>query len=657
MYRLIFNKSKKLIPRISDTELIALRSGGTSIDREIFTGEVDISKIKKNTLIDKNIETGVDNLIKKWGHVQNPYPGKYIQDILKNIGDNKLFSLIIDRKYNGNKISITQLSNVLTKLSAYNPALGVMVMVPNSLGPGELLTKYGTDEQKNRYLPKLSDGSLVPCFGLTGPNNGSDALGEIDTGTIFKDQNGNLRIQIEINKRYITLAPVANLIGLAINVIDPDKLLPNNVSPGITVALIERGHPGLLQETYHNPLNVGFPNGTLKGHFSLSCEQVIGGPNNIGNGWQMLMECLAAGRGVSLPATANGASKIATVASLIYAKHRHQFRIPLYKMQGVNTKLVDNLYHTNIIASSINFTNAILDSGSTPSVISAIMKQRTTEMGRKVINDSMDIMAGSSICLGENNVLEKFYKSIPVGITVEGSNTLTKSLIIFGQGLNKSHPYIFNLFEALTQDDLEKFKENVNKYTQMTICRYINSTFNTNNALRYSKSYKDLLEQQTQIFAVLSNFVALRGGALKREQYLSGDMADFLGNLFLGYSLLWEEMNNGMDEELLKYSLKRLCNDNTEILNRVIDNMDLLILKPLKCRSDAITYNDTQNMVDYIYREDNFKNIIDKINQNSAIEDPFIKKLLKLETLDRYSTNYNELYRDIISVGEYKIKN
>ena len=655
MYRLIFNQSKKLLPKISETELIALRSGGTSIDREIFSGNVDIDKIKRNNNVDKGVEKGLDNLIKKWGHVQRPFPGNHTAEILTDIGKNKLFSLIIDKEYNGNKVSVTQLSNLLTRLSAHNPALGVMVMVPNSLGPGELLLKYGNKEQKDKYLPKLSDGSMVPCFGLTGPHNGSDALGEIDTGIVFKDSDGNLKIQVEINKRYITLAPVANLIGLAVNVIDPDNLLPPGVNPGVTVALLERGHPGLLQETYHNPLNVGFPNGTLKGHFAISADQVIGGRDNIGKGWQMLMECLAAGRGVSLPATANGAAKVSTVASLIYAKHRKQFRIPLYKMQGVNTKLVDNLYHTTLISSSINFTNAILDGGCTPSVISAIMKQRTTEMGRQVINDSMDIMAGSSICLGENNTLEKYYKSIPVGITVEGSNTLTKSLIIFGQGLNKSHPYIFNLFEALTSNDLDKFRTNVNKYTLMTINNYLHSIFNTNSALRYSKSYKDLIEYHTHIFATLSNFVALKGGALKREQYLSGDMADFLGNLFLGYSLIWQDKNYGMDSELLNYSLKRLCNSNVQILNRVIDNMGLLILRPLKCRKDLITYSETQRMVDHIYSEENFKNFIADLNTNSSIHDPFLKKLLKIETLDTYTTEYNELYNDIISVGEYPI--
>ena len=656
MYRLIFNQSKKLLPRISETELIALRSGNTSIDREIFAGSVDIDKIKKNTNRNTAIETGLNKLISNWGHIQTPYPGKYINHILKDIGENKLFSLIIDEKYGGNKISTTQLSNVLTKLSSHNPALGVIVMVPNSLGPGELLVKYGNESQKERYLSKLSDGSLVPCFGLTGPNNGSDALGEIDTGVIFKNKNNELSIRVKINKRYITLAPVADLIGLAINVMDPDNLLPSDVKPGVTVALLERGHPNLRQETYHNPLNVGFPNGTLKGTIDIPVSSVIGGAENIGNGWKMLMECLAAGRAVSLPATANGAAKVACLSSLLYAKHRRQFKIPLYKMQGVNQKLLDSVFNTNLISSSINFTNAILDSGATPSVISAIMKQRTTELGRTVINDSMDIMAGSAICLGENNVLEKFYKSIPVGITVEGSNTLTKSLIIFGQGLNKSHPYIFNLFNALNDNDIDKFRVNVNKYIKMTISNYLSAAFSINGALKYQKSYKDSLYHQTQLFACLSNFVALRGGALKREQYLSGDMADFLGNLFFGYSLIWEKDNNGMDEELLNYSLKRLYGNNVEILNRVIDNLDLMILKPLKACREKDSYYERQAMIDYLYENENFDDLIAKISENCTDKEPFLNKLMELDKLERYSTNYQDLYSDIIQVGEYTIE-
>jgi acyl-CoA dehydrogenase len=237
-------------------------------------------------------------------------------------------------------------------------------------------------------------------------------------------------IDVEINKRYITLAPVSNLVGLAFKLNDPTGLLGEG-KEGITVALIEGDHPGLIKDTHHNPLNAGFPNGTLKGKLRIKMDQVIGGEENCGNGWRMLMECLAAGRGICLPATANAACKVSTFGVFHYAMNRRQFNIPLIKMEGVSNKLADMLYNTWLIQSSIGLTNNILDSGEKPAVISAIMKQQTTDRAREVIDYGMDIHAGSAICLGENNFMEKFYRSSPIGITVEGSNTLTKNLIIF----------------------------------------------------------------------------------------------------------------------------------------------------------------------------------------------------------------------------------
>ena len=329
-------------------------------------------------------------------------------------------------------------------------------MVPNSLGPSELLLNYGTKQQQDEYLPKLANGEKIPCFGLTGPNNGSDATGSIDEGVVLKDRDGNLKIKININKRYITLAPVANLIGLAFNLKDPHNLLKNK-KRGITVALLERGHPGLRQESYHNPLDVGFPNGTLKGEVLIDLEQVIGGEEMVGEGWKMLMECLAAGRGICLPATANASSKISTVSMYLYSKHRKQFNIPLIQMEGIQNKLANMLTNTWAIQASIFVTNQLLDRGEKPSVLSAIMKEQTTERGREVIKEAMDIYAGSGLCKGENNMLEKFYKNAPIGITVEGSNVLTKNLIIFGQGLNKSHPHISPILNAIDEDNIDDF--------------------------------------------------------------------------------------------------------------------------------------------------------------------------------------------------------
>ena len=329
-------------------------------------------------------------------------------------------------------------------------------MVPNSLGPGVLLQHYGTNDQKEKYLPRLASGELIPCFGLTGPNNGSDATGSIDKGKVVKI-NDKICIDLEINKRYITLAPISNLIGVAFELEDPDNLLPSGKA-GITLALVERGHKGLIQNTYHNPANNGFPNGTVKGRFYVELDQVIGGQNMIGEGWKMLMECLAVGRAVSLPATALGSSKASLYGNLLYAKHRTQFKRNIIDMQGIREKIVDMAYNTYIINSSISLTNMLLDSGEKPAVLSAIMKQQSTERARQVINDGMDISGGSAICLGPNNFMEKYYRSIPVGITVEGANILTRSLIIFGQGINKSHPYINNILDSILEDDIKQFK-------------------------------------------------------------------------------------------------------------------------------------------------------------------------------------------------------
>ena len=322
MYRRLFNFVKNKIPRISDTELIALRSGDTSIDRQILLGRVEYPKLSKyeNKFDTKNLI----NLGSTFDNT-NIYPNDNNNKWIEHLAKNKYFSFLIDEKYGGIKLSVNELSDVITKITTIDPALGVVAMVPNSLGPGELLIKYGTEEQKNKYLPGLASGKFIPCFGLTGPNNGSDATGSIDSGEIV-ERGGKLMIKVNLNKRYITLAPVANLMGIAFNLKDENNLLGKS---GITVALVERNHPGLIQDTHHNPLDVGFPNGTIKGEFYIDLNQVIGGTENIGNGWKMLMECLSAGRGVSLPASANASSKVSSIGIYNYIKIREQFKMPL----------------------------------------------------------------------------------------------------------------------------------------------------------------------------------------------------------------------------------------------------------------------------------------------------------------------------------------
>ena len=640
--RRVFNQVKRIIPKISDTELIALRSGTTCIDKEIFLGKVNISNVKQRKIENKFDDRKVDELIEKYGKIEKVYPSDKSDEILEYVGKNKFLSFLIDEEYGGCKLSVSELSSILTKISSINPALGVITMVPNSLGPSELLLKYGTEKQKKEYLPKLADGTYIPCFGLTGPNNGSDATGSIDEGVVISTDEGKLVVRLNINKRYITLGPVANLIGLAFRLKDPYDLLKNKKS-GITVALIKSDLEGLRQETHHNPLNAGFPNGTLKGDIEIPIENVIGGEENVGNGWKMLMECLAAGRGVCLPATANASSKASTYGVYHYAKHRKQFKIPLIKMEGVQSKIVNMVYNTWLIQCSVELTNTLLDNGEKPSVISAIMKQQTTDRAREVLNDGMDIHAGSAICIGDNNFMEKFYRSAPIGITVEGSNTLTRNLIIFGQGLNKSHPYIYPVLESILENNEKNFEESFSEILKHSITTYFRSIIN--------KDVKTELEKQTLQYSNMANIVALKGGALKSEQFLSADMADIFSNLYLAYSVLWYQEQYNVSKVLTEYCVERLCNENQKIINRVVDNLDGLgyMLVFAKKSVKDVRYDRHRSIIEELNRNDE---IMKYISKDIYMKDTILEKLKKLDEVGE--NDYERMYNEVIQVGEYE---
>ncbi len=649
MYLRLFNTVKKIIPKISETELIALRSGGVSVDRDVFSGKINYNKLKQENSIKNNNDYEKDMLdktkyiLRKYG--EKPlYPSNNINNIVEDLGNMGFFGMIIDKKYQGNKLPISVQTKILTMMSSYNPSIAVITMVPNSLGPGELLQHYGTEKQKTNYLPKLASGKLIPCFGLTGPKNGSDATGNIDVGTL-KQINNNRYIEIELNKRYITLAPIADLIGIAFNLNDPDNLLREGKS-GISLALIDKNHPGIIKDTYHNPNNAGFPNGTLKGKIRIDLEQIIGGEKMAGNGWSMLMECLAVGRGVSLPASANGTSKAITYGILNYIQHREQFKIPIGNMQGVREKFMDMFYNTWVIQSSVNFTSHILDSGTVPSVLTAIMKQQTTERARKVLLNGMDIYAGSAICIGPNNFFTKFYNSSPIGITVEGSNTLTRSLIIFGQGLNKSHPYIYNIFDSIQTNDLNKFKKEFNNMVLFCSKLYVSSILPSNNRL----------EQLVKRYANLSNFIALLGGKIKSEQMISGHMADILSNIYLAKSIIWYHNNNkNIPDEIRYYCLDKLCSEAEMKINLVCNNYPnkyiKILLKPTKYKIKYDKFKNENIVYNTIIRDEN---IINLLKENIFYENNVIEELETLSKINKNTELYNKLYNKVIQVGEYK---
>tara|TARA_Y100000389_G_scaffold93493_1_gene90183 strand:- start:356 stop:2308 length:1953 start_codon:yes stop_codon:yes gene_type:complete len=642
----IFNFIKNKIPKISSTELIALRSGNTSLDRSILIGKINFPK--KNTLKNKFSESKLNELFNSYDG-SKIYPNNNSNYWINYLAKNKYFSFLIDESYGGIKLSVNEISNILTKIASIDPALGVVTMVPNSLGPGELLIHYGTLEQKTKYLPGLANGNYIPCFGLTGPNNGSDATGSIDEGEVVKVNNITM-IKIKINKRYITLAPVANLMGIAFNLNDPNNLLNNNKS-GISLALLERHHDGLIQETHHNPLNAGFPNGTIKGEFYIELNQIIGGPEKIGDGWQMLMDCLSAGRGISLPATANASSKVATFGIINYAKVRTQFNMPLSKMEAIKEKINAMVFNTWIIQSSIDLTNTILDSGDSPAVISAIMKQQTTERGREVLNHGMDIQGGGAICLGYSNFLEKFYRAAPIGITVEGSNTLTRSLIIFGQGLNKSHPYIFPILENVLQNDEKTFMKNFKSIIMHSLNLYF-STFNFTNLLPGTSK---ILEKQLLDFACLTNFVALKGGSLKKEQMLSGAMSDIFSNLYLAMAVQYYHNNYNSSLKLTNYIINKLINNNQNKINEVINNLgpERIFLNHLINPVNNISYEEENNIFHEIMSN---TKIIEEIKKNIHVENNILGdlELAGSGKLDINSNEYKYLKNRIINVNEFK---
>lgn len=673
MYKNLFNRVKRIIPKISETEIIALKSGGVSIDREIFQGKVNYKKlfdtknIYKLTPNEVSSIRSTDELLKMAGQ-ENVYPGKKTPEIMNYLGKKGFLAMIIDKKYQGNRLSIAAQSKILSKISSYNPSLGVITMVPNSLGPAELLLHYGTEEQKNYFLPRLADGTFIPCFGLTGPNNGSDAVGEIDQGIVEKIGD-EVKIRINLNKRYITLAPVSNLIGIAFDLKDPNRLLPSG-KEGITLALIQKDEKGLLQNTYHNPNNAGFPNGTIKGAIHIDTTKIIGGEKNVGEGWKMLMECLAVGRGVSLPATANGSSKYITLSIMNYINIRKQFNIPIGNMEVVREKFIDMFINTWIIHSGVRHTNNILDSGSTPSVVTAIMKQQMTERARTILNHGMDIYSGSGICTGENNFFTKFYNASPVGITVEGSNTLTRGLIIFGQGLNKSHPHIFPIFQSIQENDEKAFKLSFNSMTKEIVCNYI-SLFNPLYFVNGTSPQKRL-DYLTLKFSLLASFVALMGGKIKSKQMISGNMADVLSNIYLGYSLVWcnkhfpvgtekdftvNDNKNDENHFLTNQCMKYLNEEMEYKMNLIIDNYPFPMIKPLLFPlKNTIRYSNLEDKNKLYSNILNDKELYSLLKEDVYSKDTVLEKMEMLRTIPENTESYKKIYQDIISVGEYPIE-
>ncbi|MEZ5452096.1 MAG: acyl-CoA dehydrogenase [Thiothrix sp.] len=566
--RPVMRLMKQQLPPISRTEQDALDSGNVWWDSELFSGKPDWRRLRDLSISKLNAEEQafldgpVEELCRRLDDWQITHELRDLPpDIWDFLKQHRFFGMIIPKQYGGLGFSALAHSQVVMKVSSRSATAAVTVMVPNSLGPGELLMKYGTQAQKDYYLPRLADGREIPCFGLTGPEAGSDASSIPDHGVVCRqDFNGDknvLGIRLNWEKRYITLGPVATLLGLAFQLYDPEHLLGDKEEMGITVALIPTNHKGVEIGTRHYPLDIPFQNGPNRGRdVFIPMDWLIGGCEQAGNGWRMLVECLGEGRGISLPALSTGAAKVASRYTGAYARVRQQFGMPIGYFEGVEEPLARILGNTYLMDAGRILTATAIDQGQRPAVITAMLKYQLTERMRRLINDAMDISGGAGICMGPSNYLARAYQSIPIGITVEGANILTRSLIVFGQGAMRCHPWLLKEIQAAQADDVAAFDTAFLghvKHIFANLGRSIwyglsNAVFVVSGSPLTRCHYRNLSRLSSQ-FALLADYAALSlGGSLKRRERLSGRMADILANLYLCSAVLKHFEDQGEPE-------------------------------------------------------------------------------------------------------------
>ncbi|GIV33975.1 MAG: acyl-CoA dehydrogenase [Chitinophagales bacterium] len=562
-------KSAGFLPTISETERVALEAGTVWVDGEFFSGKPNFKKILKESYPDLTEEERafLNGPTEELCRMTNDWQIFKEQDLPAEIWDflkkERFFGMGIPKEYGGHGFSANAMNAVIAKIGTRSIPLCVDVMVPNSLGPAELLTHYGTKEQKEYYLPRLARGEEIPCFALTEPNAGSDAASISSYGEVFRGEDGKLYIRLNWNKRYITLAAVSTLLGLAFQLRDPENLLGKGTFPGITCALIPTNTPGVVLGRRHNPLGVPFINAPTEGHdVVVSVDQIIGGPAQAGNGWKMLMETLSGGRGIFLPAMGRGGSKMISLAGGAYAMVRQQFNTPIGKFEGIEEILGRIGGYTYILEALSRFTCGALDKGKKPAVISAIAKYNATEFNRIVVNDAMDMIGGAGIVLGPRNLIGHGYISLPIGITVEGSNIVTRSLIIFGQGLIRGHKYAVREMEAIMQNDVAGFDAAFWGHINMTVRNGFRSAMLslTRGYLAGSPvsgptaKYYRRLSWASATFAFMSDVaLATLGGRLKMAEKLSGYFADALSWQYLAVCALRRFEAEGRKKEDLPF--------------------------------------------------------------------------------------------------------
>ena len=547
LFKLI--EKKGLLPKISDTEKTALRAGDVWVEGELFSGKPDFEKIFANPYptLSKEEQDFINNEVNEVCAMTSDWEVFESRDLPKEvwkyIKEKKFFGMIIPKEQGGLGFSAYGHSCVIEKLASHSQVLAITVMVPNSLGPAELLLHYGTEAQKKHYLPRLADGRDIPCFALTEPEAGSDAGSIQSEGVVFRDEDGETKIRLNFEKRYITLSAIATVIGLAFVLKDPENILGKGKEWGITCALVDAKLKGVDQSRRHDPLNVPFVNAPLLGiDVIIGIEDVIGGESGLGNGWRMLMESLAVGRGISLPSTSTGGSKLATYVASTYAVVRYQFGLSIAKFEGIAEVLGRLGASTYMLDAAKTFTLGAINAGEKPAVANAIMKYQSTEIFRRNVMDAMDIQGGAAISRGPRNILAHAYFGAPVAITVEGANIMTRTLIMFGQGMIRCHPYAYAQIEALEDGDVKAFDgllfshighvlRNKARTLVLGVTRgYAHMPVTSGVAGRYEQK----LAWASAKFAFLSDVaLGLMGASLKRRESVSGRFGDVLAQMFL----------------------------------------------------------------------------------------------------------------------------
>lgn len=590
---------RTMLPSMSDTEREALEAGSVWWDGELFSGMPDWERLmsfpapklsdEEQAFLDGPCEE-LCRMLDDWDIAFQR--GDMPAHVWEYIKKHRFFAMIIPKKYGGLEFSAYANAMVIAKLASRSTTASSTVGVPNSLGPAELLLHYGTEEQKNRYLPGLASGDEIPCFALTSPQAGSDAAALIDSGVVCKgiwDGKEITGIRLNWDKRYITLAPVATVLGLAFKLSDPDHLIGEVDDYGITAALIPTSTPGVIVGRRHYPLTIPFQNGPTSGKdVFVPLDYIIGGVEMAGKGWKMLVELLSVGRAITLPSTACGGSQAASYSSGAYTRIRRQFNLPIAKFDGVGEALARIAGHTYIMNAAVSVTSGAIDQGEKPAVPSAILKYHCTELGRKVANDTMDVHGGKAIMLGPKNYVGRGYMATPIAITVEGANILTRSLIIFGQGAMRCHPFVLRELHAAQDPNREKglieFDDALFSHIGYAISNLARSFFLALTFARFSrvplttptKRFYQNINRYSAAFALATDFAMLTlGGKLKIKELLSARLGDVLSSMYLASTVLKHFENQGRptaDLPLVEWSVRTLMYQAQEQLHSFLRN-------------------------------------------------------------------------------------